>query len=236
MRSRADAAPAYLYVPDLPETGAAVELSPEESHYATRVCRARAGDSLSATDGAGRVASLEIIEPGRAARARVRSIERRPPLRDVAVWCGPPEGARSDWLVEKLAELGVRTWQPLECERGRWEGGSNRRERWRRLTIAAMRQSRRAHLMEVREPIEVAHAIRTMEEGGERWLASATGTGHFRPAGEVTQVGVIGPASGFSDQENASLRAAGFRPISLSNARLRTETAALAWVVWVTTT
>jgi 16S rRNA (uracil1498-N3)-methyltransferase len=236
MRSRADAAPAYLYVPDRLEIGATIELAPDEGHYVARVCRAHVGDSLSATDGAGKVAALELIEMGRRVRAIVRGAERRPPPAEISVWSGPPEGARGDWLVEKLAELGVRAWQPLECDRGAWDAAHGRRDRWRRLAIAAMRQSRRAHLVEIREPIPVSEAIRDLPRGSDRWLAAARGAGGQRPTPGVPAVGAVGPASGFSDEESAALEASGFRPISLSDARLRTETAALAWVVWASLT
>jgi 16S rRNA (uracil1498-N3)-methyltransferase len=236
MRSRADAAPAYLYVPDRLEIGATIELSADEGHYVARVCRARVGDSLSATDGAGKVAALELIEMGRRVRAIVRGVEQRPAPADITVWTGPPEGARGDWLVEKLAELGVRAWQPLECERGAWDAAHGRRDRWRRLAIAAMRQSRRAHLVEIRDPVPVSEAIRDLPQGTDRWLAAARGATGQRPSAGVPSVGAIGPASGFSDEESVALEAAAFRPISLSDARLRTETAALAWVFWAAST
>jgi len=46
------------------------------------------------------------------------------------VACGAPEKDRADWLVEKLAELGVSELQPLECARGGWERFAARRDRF----------------------------------------------------------------------------------------------------------
>ena len=42
-------------------------------------------------------------------------------------------------------------------------------------------------------------------------------------------MGAIGPAGGFTAGELERLRSVGFEPIRLSDGRLRTETAALAW-------
>lgn len=232
MRSRADAAPAYLYVPELGGSGEPVELSPEESHYVARVCRARPGDRATATDGRGTVASLELFEVGHRVRAVIESVERRERAARVAVWCGTPEGTRADWLIEKLAELGVETWQPITCRRGSWERGSSRAERWMRLAIAGMRQSQRAHLMEILDPIGLEEGLAGPVEGCDRWLASPLGSRAARPDRSRPMLGAIGPAGGFIDEELRLLEASGFQPISLSEGRLRTETAALAWTCW----
>lgn len=234
MRSRADAAPAFLYVPDLGERGAALELSPEESHYVARVCRAHAGDRVTVTDGRGATAELRLTGVGARVTGTIESRDQRARARRVWVWCGEPEGDRADWLVEKLAELGVESWQPIESRRGAWARAERRIERWRRLAVAGLRQSRRSYLMDVRAPIRLDHALRELPDGSDRWLASPVGEHRPGPDPGRLQIGVIGPSSGFSDQEAASLEASGFLPISLGDGRLRTETAALAWTVWAT--
>src|SRR5436190_359732 len=117
MRLRADVAPSHLYVPELGPSDSIVSLSRDESHYLHRVCRARIGDVATATDGRGALARLRVIEIGPAARLQVESVEAREPARISWIWCGAPEGQRADWLVEKLAEIGVAVWQPLQCER-----------------------------------------------------------------------------------------------------------------------
>src|SRR5439155_24400811 len=71
MSSRASAAPAYVYVPDLGAAGSEVELSAAESHYVARVCRARSGEAVEATDGRGAVATLRLAAVERRVRAAV---------------------------------------------------------------------------------------------------------------------------------------------------------------------
>jgi 16S rRNA (uracil1498-N3)-methyltransferase len=215
-----------------------LRLSSDEAHYVARVCRARPGDIVEATDGRGALARLRLTSVGAAASAEVVAVERIERIerqRRAWLWCGAPERGRADWLVEKLAELGVERFQPLECESGSWPAGAARGERWQRLAVAAMRQSRRAFLLEIRDPITVEEAIATMERpafcrvGDPEGLPAVIGVGPGGPAAgpAALEIGAIGPSAGFSPAERERLAAAGFVPTRLSDARLRTETAAI---------
>ena len=228
-----EGAPSFLWVPELAEGADTVELSREESHYLKHVCRARVDDHVVATDGRGARASLRVVSLGERVRAEVESIEREERARRAWLLCGPPEGRRADWLVEKLAELGVTVWQPLECARGRWRAAPAVLARWRRLAVAAMRQSRRCHLMEVRDPVSLAECAPGLPEGGPRWIADPEGRPGVESApGEACALGAVGPSSGFDEQEKTLFQSLGFKPMCLSDGRLRTETAALAWAAW----
>jgi 16S rRNA (uracil1498-N3)-methyltransferase len=236
MRSPAEAAPSHLWVPELGAPGDVVELSREESHYLKRVCRARVGDVASATDGRGALARLRVAAVGERVRAEVESLELGGPgaeRRRALVLCGAPEGRRADWLVEKLAELGVEAWQPIDCARDRWQASEGTLARWRRLAVAALRQSRRRHLMEVREPIGLGGLAGILPAGSSRWVADPLGRrGVEPPVGPGWVVGAVGPAGGFTPDEKAALGGHGFEPMCLSDGRLRAETAALAWGAW----
>jgi 16S rRNA (uracil1498-N3)-methyltransferase len=230
----ADATPSFLLVSELPSAGGRLTLEDDESHYLTRVCRVRPGERVTATDGRGALALLRVIERGRRAVVEVESCERASARRQAWVLAGAPEGERGDWMVEKLAELGVAVFQPIDCQRGGWERMKGRSDRWRRLAVAALRQSRRRFLLEVREPQVLAEALAGLPAGAGYWLADAAGSPAARvpaPRDGVT-VGLIGPAAGLSPAERGVAETAGFRPISLSDSRLRAETAALAWASW----
>ena len=45
-------------------------------------------------------------------------------------------------------------------------------------------------------------------------------------------IGLIGPSGGLDDGEREAALSAGILPVRLSDGRLRTETAALAWAAW----
>ena len=217
-----------------------LRLAPEEAHYVARVCRARAGDIAEATDGRGALARLRLTSVGAAVSAEVVAVDRIERKRRAWLWCGAPERGRADWMVEKLAELGVERFQPLECEGAAWPAGATRIERWMRLAVAALRQSRRVHLLEIHDPVTVEVAIATMEHPAFCVVGDPDG----RPAGAgartggpeahafALEIGAIGPSGGFSPRERQRLAAAGFAPTRLADARLRTETAAVSLAAW----
>lgn len=228
----ADASPSFVWVPELCEPGGRLELPEPEIRYLARVCRARAGDRVTVTDGRGGLASARLT-PGRPLGAEIETLERRPEDRRAVVLCGAPEGQRADWLVEKLAELGVSEFQPIDCQREAWGRSAGRIARWQRLAVAALKQSRRCHLLQVLDPLPLAEAISRLPEVAPRWLADPEGAwaGELRPDGRES-IGLVGPASGLSPWERRRLSDLEFRRIRLSDARLRTETAALAWASW----
>jgi 16S rRNA (uracil1498-N3)-methyltransferase len=227
MRQAADAAPSFLYLPDLAERAAEFTLDGDEVRYLAKVVRARDGEHVTASDGAGLLASL-VVERSRP-EVRLRVLERRSVAAPAGahLLCGAPEGERGDWLVEKLAELGVSELVPVETERVRWPGGP-RVERWERLAVAALRQSRSAWRMRLSAPIALAEAVEALPPG-TRWLADPGGSeGASLELGVGPVAGAIGPSSGFSDGERKSLLENGFMAVRLAATRLRTETAALA--------
>lgn len=226
---RAEATPATLWLPELAGPGGELDLGDEDSHYVLRVCRARTGDLVSATDGRGTLATLRVIQAGRTARARVESREAAADPGRARVACGAPEGQRADWLVEKLAELGVRLLQPLDTERGAWERFDSRRERLERIAIAALRQSRQAWRMEIAEPRRLRDWLEEVPAGGERWVADPAGGSPAGVGALPEAVLVVGPAGGLDAEERAALGRSGFVPVKLSANRLRAETAAIAW-------
>ena len=231
---RADAAPSFVWVESLGAPGSTLELSEDESHYVARVCRARAGDAITLTDGRGGLAAARVVNPAPPVTVELRELDRAPARRAESwVLCGAPEGRRDDWLVEKLAELGVAVFQPIDSARGQWGGPAARLERWRRLATAALRQSRRRFRLEVMAPVPLEAALAALPDGPGRWLADPDGppAGSERPD-PARSVGVVGPAGGFDDRELARLGGDGFRPIALSDGRLRAETAAVAWAAW----
>jgi 16S rRNA (uracil1498-N3)-methyltransferase len=192
------------------------------------------GERVEATDGRGTRAALRLIEVRDGVVAEVESVVREPASRCAWVLCGVPEGERADWLVEKLAELGIERFLPVDVARGRWRTASGRRARWERLAIAALRQSRRARLMAVEDPLPLRQALSALPPGSSRWLADAAGEPWLRGPvpGAEPAVGLVGPSAGLDGEERKAALAAGFKPLRLSDARLRTETAALAWAAW----
>ena len=162
----------------------------------------------------------------------VESNLRQPRQRECVVWCGAPEGTRADWLVEKLAELGVGALQPVDCARAKWEAGRSKMARWSRLAGSALRQSRSLYLMRIEPPRRLAELVASVPAGASVWFADPAGSTRIGPPEETVSIGMIGPAEGVDDRERVLLEERGFKSISLGASRLRTETAAMAWAAW----
>jgi 16S rRNA (uracil1498-N3)-methyltransferase len=228
MRSAADAAPSFLYLPELARCADEFTLEGGEARYLARVVRARGGERVRASDGDGALATLEVERVRPDVLLRVVERLRVPPPAPTRVLCGAPEGERGDWLVEKLAELGVSELVPLETQRARWPD-AQRHERWERLAISALRQSRSPWRLRVAPPAGLEAALAGTGPGA-RWLADPDGApgSSQRLLPEEPVTGAIGPSAGFSDDERKLLRSHGFVTVRLAPLRLRTETAAVA--------
>lgn len=209
-------------------------LNADESRYLTKVCRARTGESVVLTDGRGARAQAVLLETGQAVRAEITGLE-QVKLERSATWIvGAPERGRADWMVEKLAELGVSEFQPVDTERAQWPSSEVRPERWARLARAALRQSRRCYELQVRATVRLEAALALPAVESARYVADPEGTvaGQLKPRPVGHTVGLVGPAGGLSPSERRQVTEAGYIPISLSDARLRTETAAMALASW----
>jgi 16S rRNA (uracil1498-N3)-methyltransferase len=123
-----------------------VELREDEALYVRDVLRLERGVELLLIDGAGRIATAEIIDiTRRAVRVNVRRIEtvkEEGGLGIALIQC-VAKGEKMDGVVRQATELGVRVIQPAVSERSvaRREA---RLDRWRKIAEDAMRVSGRS--------------------------------------------------------------------------------------------
>lgn len=211
-------AKAHVFVTDL---GAPV-LDRDDAHHLGRVLRLRDGETVTASDGAGRWRLCEW-QGGQLVASGDIALDPRP-APEVTVAITPLKGDRTDWTVEKLVEIGVArivVLAPLVRSVVRRDAGKDSAAlaRWQRLARAAAMQSRRTHLPDVTGPLAL----------GE--VAGLAGAGIAEPGGgtrpEDVRVLLIGPEGGFDPAEIAAARAAGARTVDLGPGILRAETAAL---------
>ncbi|MEO1481336.1 MAG: RsmE family RNA methyltransferase [Myxococcota bacterium] len=200
------------------------ELSEAEAHYASRVLRLRSGDQVEVFDGRGCIGTGVFA----AGHVRVEDVESVPaPLIRLTIAVAPPKGERADWLVEKVGELGAAQLVWLKTERSVAEA-SRRIERHRRVAEAAARQSGRAFITEIEEPLsferflqrDFDHRILT-HPGAECGLS-------IEPSSKEKSVAVlVGPEAGFTEAEVLSALTAGYAKMNIARSILRIETAAV---------
>lgn len=220
-----------FYAPDIENS---FILPEEESRHAVKVLRMGQGEELWATDGRGWHFRC-ILRDANPRRALVEIVERMEVPRywpsDITIAVGPTKHLdRMEWLVEKLTEEGVDRIIPLLT---RWsERKELKTERLEKIAVSAAKQSLKARVPQILPMTRWADFLKTTgddtqrfiahcEEGMERRLLARA----YRPGQPV--VVAIGPEGDFAPEEIASAVEAGFVPVSLGAARLRTETAAL---------
>lgn len=215
-------------------------LSEEESAHCVKVLRAVAGDSLRFTDGRGTLitARVEIADKrATVVRAVERAADPRPLPYDLTVACAPTKNTdRFEWFVEKAVEVGCGRVVPLCCDRS--ERRVIKEDRLRKIAVSAMKQSLKCTLTEVDAMTSFDDFIRADHGDALLFIAHCDPSDDKRLLRDMVEPGrgvvvLIGPEGDFSPEEVERARTAGFRPVSLGESRLRTETAALASVMTV---
>ncbi|HET7342809.1 MAG TPA: 16S rRNA (uracil(1498)-N(3))-methyltransferase [Methylomirabilota bacterium] len=213
-----------------------VTFDADESRHLTRVLRLRPGDTVVATDGAGRDYTVRLETLGEAVTGTVLAAAAGPhesPL-TVTLVQGVPKGDRMETILRAATELGVARVLPALCERtvvrlepGRWR---ERARRWQRVAREAAKQCGRAVIPDVETPRPLDEwlaaagpadlALCPWEGGGAALATTLAAAGAPRSA-----LLVVGPEGGLAAVEVDAARARGFTVVSLGPRILRTETA-----------
>jgi 16S rRNA (uracil1498-N3)-methyltransferase len=213
-----------------------VTFDADESRHLTRVLRLRPGDTVLATDGAGRDFTVRLESLGERATGTVLAEAAGVAASPLAITLiqGVPKGDKMETIVCAATELGVARVWPALCERtivrlepSRWR---DRARRWQRVAREAAKQSRRAVIPEVEAPRPLAEVLAA---GPPADLALCLWEAEGTPLREVLAAAVsprsavvlVGPEGGLARAEVELARARGFTVVSLGPRILRTETA-----------
>lgn len=227
-----------FYGPSVAVTG---ELTADETAHCVRVLRKQPGDEIVVVDGRGNrhvCRIVSITKKGMSVEILSSEVIARHWGAPITLAIAPTKNAdRMEWLVEKIVELGIDRIVLLECERS--ERRRMRTERLEKIMISAMKQSLKASIPDLIGPMTFSEFIQNETYGnGMRFIAHCV---EDRPrellCGALAKIGenlfatpvtiLIGPEGDFSPKEIESAFDAAYRPVSLGDSRLRTETAAL---------
>lgn len=205
---------AHVFVASLDQP----ELDERDRHHLERVLRLRAGETVTASDGAGGWRRCAWADGALEPTGEVARDDRPSP--PVAVGFALTKADKPEWVVQKLTETGVDRILPFVAERSvvRWDDAKAARnaERWRAVAREAAMQSRRVWLPVVEGPVPFAV------------VAAEPGVALADMGGEPPSLGrpvlLIGPEGGWSDAE----REAGLPAVAVGPGVLRAETAAIA--------
>lgn len=203
-------------------------LNEETSKHAVQVLRMKPSEKLQLTDGAGNLLTAEITDPHKK-KCTVKIVERKfaeKKQKEISVAVSLLKNAsRFEWFLEKATEIGVTDIIPLLCERT--EKQHFRYERMKQILISAMMQSKQTWLPVLHEPTVFSKVI-TSSVYQTRLIAhceeeSKQSITDFPLTGSI-QV-LIGPEGDFSHSEVSFALQNNYKPVTLGNTRLRTETA-----------
>jgi 16S rRNA (uracil1498-N3)-methyltransferase len=204
-----------------------------------QVLRMQPGQGLTLFNGEGGEFEATVTQMGRSDVAvdigAHHAIEREAP-HAVHLAVAMPANDRMDWLVEKAAELGAASVQPLLSARSvlRLQGdrAAKKAAHWQAVAIAACEQCGRNRVPVVREVRDLSAwlAQGVPADAGLRLLLTLqAGAQSLRQVPADAAVTLLnGPEGGLTPQEEEQALAAGFAPLSLGPRVLRAETAPLA--------
>jgi 16S rRNA (uracil1498-N3)-methyltransferase len=211
--------------------GQAVPLSPDQAHYLTGVMRLGVGDPLLLFNGRDGEWQATLATAGKRGAIVTCEGQTRPLMLPPDLWLlfAPIKKARTDFIVEKAVELGVRRILPVQTRHTNSE--RIRQDRLQAHAVEAAEQCGATYVPEVTglQPLD-----RLLGKWpGNRRLYWCDETAAGQPARITPQEGpaaiLIGPEGGFSADEAQRIGALPMvTPLSLGPRILRADTAAVA--------
>ncbi len=213
--------------------GNMAHLSEEETRH-LRVLRKQEGDRLQFVDGKGgfyigQIAELNKKNSTLLIQERLTGYGKSLFYLHMAI--APTKKIdRTEWFVEKATEIGVDEITFLQCEHS--ERKRIRLDRIEKISMSAMKQSKRAYLPKLNDltafdqfiehsgGLGIQQFIAHCDQGEKTPLPQ-----NYHPGQDVTIL--IGPEGDFSVREVEEALERGYEAISLGHHRLRTETAGI---------
>ena len=220
--------------------GESVLFRGDEARHLCAVCRKTVGDVINAVDGQGNefTVVLERVSPesslGRVVHLRRKSQE---PVSRVVLAQAITKGSKMNMVIQKGTELGVHRFMPMITEHTVVSpdklSAAKKQERWQKIAISAMKQSRRSYLPRVEVPVSFEQVLQDVGRTDLALMASVVKDA--RSLDRVFQTGkeprdvllLVGPEGGFSSAEISRAVQRGVYLISLGPRRLRAETAGI---------
>lgn len=208
---------------------------PIESRHIVKVLRHSIGDIMYVTNGDGLLIQGKITAANpKRCELKIISSEQQSKPRDYYLHVGiaPTKNIdRYEWFLEKATEIGVDRITPLLCERSERKVVKN--DRLEKIIVAAMKQSAQYHLPVLDELQKFTDFINEPFDG-HRFIAHCLPNEKQSLKSSLNQIKniqiLIGPEGDFSENEIEKALEHSFKPITLGDTRLRTETAGIVAV------
>lgn len=211
--------------------GNTANLTPDESWHCCKVLRCKAGEQIHIIDGLGAFYKGELItatEKQCVAHITEGPVYQKKRNYHLHLAIAPTKQIdRIEWMVEKAVEIGIDELSFLKCKNS--ERVNIKIDRIKKIVESAVKQSKQALIPKVNDLEEFKKVatgladiklIAHCEEGVKAELKSI----EFKDRKVLV---LVGPEGDFAKQEIELAKTAGFKPVSLGDTRLRSETAGL---------
>ncbi|WDF66606.1 16S rRNA (uracil(1498)-N(3))-methyltransferase [Flavobacterium sp. KACC 22763] len=220
-----------FFNPNIDETTESFSFDKEESRHIIKVLRKKDADILHVTNGFGLLFETQItLASDNKCTVEVLSITNaEKPKFHLHLAVAPTKmNDRFEWFLEKATEIGVQEITPIFCDRS--ERKVINRDRFEKIILSAMKQCNETFLPKLNEAISFKEFIK-QKQNGLQLIAHCEETDKkslkevLKPNEDITIL--IGPEGDFSEKEIALALENNYKPVTLGNTRLRTETAAV---------
>lgn len=221
-----------FYTPDI--TLPNYTLNEEESKHCIKVLRLQIGESVTLVDGVGGFYEAEIVIGNpKKVHLHITKSEKEFGKRNhyLHIAVAPTKNIdRIEWFLEKATEIGIDEITPIICDRS--ERKVVKDDRLNKVITSAVKQSIKAYHPKLNEAISFADFLKT-DFDGDKFVAHCIADAEKQYINQLTKphqkyLILIGPEGDFTSNEIDLALQKGYKPITLGNARLRTETAALS--------
>jgi 16S rRNA (uracil1498-N3)-methyltransferase len=233
-----------FFAPSLDAGDETVMLPRDEAEHLTRVLRLGVGDDVSVFDGRGHEWTARVVSVLRR-DVRVQLVSRVEPAAETGVALTLAQavlkGEKMDDIVRDAVMLGVAAIQPLVTSRAETTVAAlsrgTRLDRWRRVALASVKQSRRAVLPDVRRPLTLESFLQDPHAALTLMLVEPGAAGADAVEALTSLQGVptpqdatvfVGPEGGWTERELDEARQAGVRMVTLGRRTLRADAAPIA--------
>lgn len=222
-----------LYVEQPLGQGQSVPLTRDQAHYLFGVMRLPVGGAVALFNGKDGEWLAEVAESGKRGGA-LTCVRQTKPLQlppDLWFLFAPIKKARTDFIVEKAAEMGAARILPVQTEFT--NADRIRQDRLQAHAIEAAEQCGGTYVPEVADLQRLDRVLKTWPEGRQLMFCNEAEVGSAlrlaaNEKGRPWAI-LIGPEGGFSNAERARLSALPYaHVVSLGPRILRADTAAVA--------
>lgn len=236
-----------FFAPALDPGDETVDLPRDEVEHLTRVLRLSVGDTVAVFDGRGREFAARVVSAGRR-DARLQLMSRIEPAEEprvpITLVQAVLKGDKMDDVVRDAVMLGAAAVQPIVTRRTETTVAALRKggrvERWQRVALASVKQSRRAVVPEIRTPLALdtylgdpPAALRlmlvepSMSSPGAQPAVESLSSVRTDPVPADAAV-IVGPEGGWTEVECVAAAASGVRLLTLGQRTLRADAVSVA--------